>query len=189
MRNKLNGSLRNIILIAALVSTVSTVTLAQGVPARGTQQYEKWLTNEVRHQLVLLPWYSVFDNLTYQVNGTEVTLGGQVTQPYIKDDAEKAVKNIEGVSKVNDNIEVLPLSPMDDQTRRAEYHAIYGEPALQKYAMGTLLPIHIIVRNGHVTLEGVVDNQADKDLAGLRANSVPNVFSVTNNLQVLARSR
>jgi len=101
-----------------------------------------------------------------------------------KDDAEKAVKGIEGVTKVDNQVEVLPLSPMDAQTRQAEFRAIYSEPQLQRYAMGTMASIHIIVDNGHVTLVGWVDNEGDKNVAGIRANSVPNVFSVTNNLQI-----
>jgi hyperosmotically inducible protein len=109
---------------------------------------------------------------------------GQVRRPDIKDDAGKAVKGIEGVQSVDNQIQVLPLSPMDDQIRRAEFQAIYSFPSLQKYSDMALAPIHIIVDNGHVTLEGVVDNEADKDAAGIRANSVPNVFAVTNNLHV-----
>lgn len=151
---------------------------------RGGQAYEQWLTREVSHQLNLLPWVTVFDNLSYQVNGSEVTLTGDVVNPVIKDDAGKAVKDIEGVTKINNNIHVLPLSPFDGQIRRAEYRAIYGEPQLQRYAIGSMATIRIIVENGHVTLEGYVDNQTDKNIAGIRAKSVANVFSVANNLQI-----
>jgi hyperosmotically inducible protein len=147
-------------------------------------RYEDWLRQEVRHQLVLLPFYSVFDNLEYKVDGSEVTLLGQVVLPTLKIDAENAVKHIEGVTDVVNKIEVLPVSPMDDQIRRAEFRAIYGEPALQRYAFGPVPPIHIIVKNGHVTLEGVVNTQADKELVYMRANQVAGVFSVTNNLRV-----
>ena len=129
-----------------------------------------------------VPWYTVFDNLQYSVNGNEVTLSGQVVQPTVKADAENAVKHIEGVEKVNDQIEVLPTSPFDDQIRRAEYRAIYSQPNLQRYGVGNLQSIHIIVKGGHVTLEGVVDSQQDKDAANIYANSVPNVFSVENHL-------
>ena len=184
-------SIRSILIVTALCVIASAGTLArdkgaQGPvpPDRGSQKYEQWLTREVGHELIQVPWLSVFDNLQYSVNGSEVTLSGQVSQPVIKDDAQTAVKGIEGVTKVNNNIEVLPLSPMDDQTRRAEYRAIYGEPALQRYAMGVLPSIHIIVKNGHVTLVGTVDNQMDKNVAEIRAKSVPNVFSVDDNLQV-----
>ena len=184
-------SIRTILVVTALSLIASAGTFAwdkgaQGPtpPERGTQNYEKWLTREVGHQLIQVPWLSVFDNLQYSVNGSEVTLSGQVWQPVTKKDAETAVKGIEGVTKVNNNIEVLPLSPMDDQIRRAEYRAIYGAPELQRYAMGVLPSIHIIVKNGHVTLIGTVDNQMDKNVAEIRAKSVPNVFSVDDNLQV-----
>lgn len=151
---------------------------------RGGEAFERWLTREVGHELDLLPWLTVFDNLQYQVNGSQVTLLGQVVNPVTKDDAQKAVKGIEGVTKVTNNIEVLPLSPRDAQIRRAEFHAIYGEPQLQRYGMGTMPSIHIIVANGHVTLLGYVDNESDKNVAEIRAKSVPDVFSVTDNLQV-----
>ena len=151
---------------------------------RSEAKYREKLYKEVRHQLVMLPWYSVFDNLAYQVEGDKVTLYGQVTRPTLKSDAEAAVKSIEGVSSVVNNIEVLPVSPMDDQLRRAVYRAIYGDAALSRYSIQAVPSIHIIVKNGNVTLEGVVDNETDKSVAGLRANGVPNVFSVKNNLVV-----
>jgi hyperosmotically inducible protein len=151
---------------------------------RNEAKYREKIYKEVRHQLVMLPWYSVFDNLAYQVDGDKVTLSGQVTRPVLKSDAEAAVKGIEGVATVVNNIEVLPLSPMDDQLRRALYRAIYGDPGLSRYSVQAVPSIHIIVKNGNVTLEGVVDNETDKNLAGLRANQVPNVFSVKNNLVV-----
>jgi len=150
----------------------------------GTQTSEAWLANQVRHQLVMLPWYSVFDNLEYSVQGNKIVLAGQVVRPVLKDEAASAVKHIDGVQEVDNQIEVLPVSNFDDQIRRAELREIYSFPSLQRYALGTIPGIHIIVNNGHVTLEGAVDNSTDKNLAGLRANSVPNVFSVTNNLRV-----
>jgi hyperosmotically inducible protein len=118
------------------------------------------------------------------VNGGTVTLLGSVTRPTLKSDAENAIKHIEGVDHVVNNIDVLPPMPIDDQLRLALYHAIYGYPALEKYALGVQKPIRIIVKSGHVTLDGVVDTDADKNLAGLRANGVPGIFSVTNNLRV-----
>ena len=145
------------------------------------------IAREVRHELVMLPYYGVFDNLAYRVNGGTVTLLGQVTRPTLKSDAENAVKHVEGVERVDNQIQVLPLSPMDDQIRLAEYRAIYGQTGLDRYALQAIPPIHIIVNNGHVTLEGVVASQADKDLANIRANGVPGVFSVTNNLRVESR--
>lgn len=145
---------------------------------------EQNLVKEVRHQIVLLPYYSVFDNLAYKVDGDHVILEGQVTRPTLKSDAENAVKSLEGVRSVTNNIDVLPPSPMDDQSRRALYRAIYGEPSLSKYAWSAVPSIHIIVKSGNVTLDGVVDNDTDKNLAGIRAKSVPNVFSVKNDLRV-----
>jgi hyperosmotically inducible protein len=126
----------------------------------------------------------VFDNLAYKVDGYTVALFGQVTNPTVKSDAENAVKKIEGVEKVENQIEVLPVSPMDDNLRRRLFRAIYGYAPMQKYALPTIKPIRIIVKNGHVTLEGVVDSQGDKNIANVRANGVSGVFSVTNNLVV-----
>ncbi|MCU1275267.1 MAG: transport-associated protein [Bryobacterales bacterium] len=145
---------------------------------------EARIQREVRHQLVMLPYYGIFDNLAYQVNGSTVTLYGQVSRPTLKSDAENAVKQIEGVDRVINNIEVLPLSPNDDRIRLAEYRAIYGQSALNRYGLQAVPPIHIIVNNGNVTLEGVVANEGDKNIAGIQANTVPGVFSVTNNLRV-----
>jgi osmotically-inducible protein OsmY len=141
------------------------------------------LVKEVRHELVTLPYYGVFDNLSYRVDGSKVTLFGQVREPKLKSDAEKAVKSIEGVSAVDNQIEVMPLSGNDDQIRLAVYRAVYSKPTLQRYQMGAVPPIHIIVKNGNVTLEGAVANQMDKDVAGLAANGVSGVFKVTNNLR------
>jgi hyperosmotically inducible periplasmic protein len=140
---------------------------------------------EVRHELVMLPYYGVFDNLAYKVDpdGT-VTLLGQVARPTLKSDAENVVKRIEGVEKVVNNIEVLPPSPADDRIRRAAYRAIYGNDVLSEYQLRAVPPIHIIVNNGHITLEGIVARQMDKQIAGVQANSVPGTFSVTNNLVV-----
>jgi hyperosmotically inducible protein len=140
---------------------------------------------EVRHELVTLPFYGVFDNLSYKVDpdGT-VTLYGQVTRPTLKSDSENVVKRIEGVTRVVNNIEVLPTSINDDQIRRAVYRAIFGNEVLSQYQMRAVPPIHIIVKNGHVTLEGVVARQMDKQIAGVQANSVSGVFSVTNSLVV-----
>ena len=165
-----------------LFALLSVSAFAQNNQA--PQKAEERIKKEVRHELVMLPFLTVFDNLAYKVDGYNVTLVGQVTRPTLKSDAENVVKHIEGVEKVDNQIEVLPLSPMDNQLRRRLYRAIYGYPALQKYDMPTIKPIRIIVKNGHATLEGVVDSEADKNLAGLRANGVPGLFSVTNNLVV-----
>ncbi len=149
---------------------------------------ESRLIQEVRHQLVMLPYYSVFDDLAFRVEGTTVTLLGAVTNPVLKSDAQNVVKRIEGVTQVNSEIKVLPLSPMDDQIRRAEFRAIYGDPQIgDRYGHQALPGIHIIVENGNVMLEGAVANQADKDLINIRANGVPNVFKVENNVRVVGR--
>jgi len=145
------------------------------------------IQREVRHELVMLPFYGVFDNLAFKVDGSTVTLLGQVTRPTLKSDAEKVVKDIEGVDRVVNQIEVLPLSPMDDRIRMATYRAVYSTPGLDRYALNAVPPLHIIVNNGKVTLEGVVANEADKNLAGLKANGVSGVFSVANNLRIESR--
>jgi hyperosmotically inducible protein len=148
-----------------------------------------YLVREVGHELRMLPFYTVFDNLEYKVEGYTVILSGQVTQPVLKSDAENVVKRIEGVERVVNNIQVLPLSPNDDRLRRALYRAIYGQSTLNRYALQAIPPIHIIVDNGHVTLVGVVANEMDKNIAGIQANGVPGVFSVTNNLRVEAKEK
>jgi hyperosmotically inducible periplasmic protein len=180
------------ILFAVALSLIPFATLSlpglsrgSGAPQKQTEpKAEQNLIKEVRHQLILLPYYSVFDNLSFQVQGSKVVLMGQVVRPTLKSDSENVVKSVEGVSSVENNIEVLPNSPMDDQLRRAVFRAVYGDPALSRYALAAVPSIHIIVKNGNVTLEGVADNETDKNLAGLRANGVPNVFSVKNNLVV-----
>jgi len=169
------------LMLAVMVMLGGGIGFAQ---AGRSQKFEQNLNREVHHQLVMVPWFSVFDNLEYSIKGSEVTLTGQVRNGSIKDDAGAYVKSIEGVTAVHNNIEILPASPMDDQIRRAEYRAIYGFPSLQRYAEGAIQPIHIIVDMGHVTLEGVVANQSDWDAANIRANGVPGVFSVTNHLKL-----
>jgi hyperosmotically inducible periplasmic protein len=145
---------------------------------------EQHIEREVRHELILLPYYGVFDNLAYRVNGDTVTLIGQVTRPTLKSDAENVVKNIESVNRVVNNITILPVSAQDDQLRTSLFHAIYSDSTLSRYAVQAVPPIHIIVDNGKVSLEGAVATEADKNLAELRAKAVPGVFSVTNNLKV-----
>jgi len=151
---------------------------AKNLPAAGS------LEDKVRHQLVMLPYYNVFDNLSFRVDGGRVTLLGQVTQPVLKSDAEKSVKHVEGVTSIDNEIEVLPLSPFDNRIRRATYFAIYGFGPLGRYGMGTQPSIRIVVKNGNVTLAGVVDSAMDRNLAAMRANQVPGVFSVSNELVV-----
>lgn len=152
--------------------------------ATNSQRTLTRLENEIRHELVMLPWLGVFDNLQFQVNGNQVTLTGQVTRPTLKADAERVVRRLEGVEQVTNNIEVLPLSRFDDQIRVAVARSIYGYGPMQRYALGANPPIRIIVKNGNVTLEGVVANDMDKNIANIRANGVFGVFSVTNNIAV-----
>lgn len=152
--------------------------------ASGMSRIEK----EVRREIVTLPFYSLFDNFTYRVDGGTVTLMGKVSRPTLKSDAENVVKKIEGVETVNNQIEVLPVSPNDDRLRLALYQSIYGHSVLQTLSFRAVPPIHIIVENGNVTLEGVVLNEMQKNIAGAQANSVSGVFSVTNNLIVESKS-
>ena len=158
---------------------------------KGKQNLEathNWLAREVHHELVMLPYYSVFDNLAFKIEGVDtVVLMGEVVKPTLKQDAESVVRKIEGVGKVINNIEVLPVSPNDDRIRMAAYRAIYSRQGLDRYALSAVPSIHIIVKNGNLTLEGVVSKQADKDLAGITAKGVPGVFSVTNNLALESR--
>jgi hyperosmotically inducible protein len=175
----------------ALLLIFSMVALAspafQDNPPAGAldQKSMARIYKEVRHELVMLPYYGVFDNLAYKVDpdGT-VTLLGQVSRPVLKSDAGNAVKRIEGVEKVVNNIEVLPTSTNDDRIRHAVYRAIYGNSVLSQYQLRAVPPIHIIVKNGNVTLEGAVAREMDKNVAGIKANGVSGVFSVTNNLVV-----
>ena len=167
------------------------LTLAGGLcfaDHKNAKGYERFV-REIRHELVMLPYYGVFDNLAYKVDGYKVTLMGQVTRPTLKSDSERVVKDIEGVEQVINNIEVLPLSPQDDRIRMAAFRTIYGHTALNRYALSAVPPIHIIVNNGKITLEGVVANEGDKNIAGIQANSVPGVFSVTNNLRTESGSQ
>ena len=172
-----------------VVASSLTVMLAASLTSwaaqsTATQHSQERISHEVRNELVTLPQLSIFDNLAFKVDGETVTLTGQVRNPILKDSAEKVVKDIEGVKGVNNKIEVLPPSPNDDRIRRDVARAIFNDDRLFRYSMGAVPPIHIIVNRGHLTLEGVVANQADKDAAGLRANGVPGVFSVQNNLRV-----
>ena len=165
-------------LVAPMIVIAATVLGAQT-----SQRAADRVTREVRHELVMLPFYDVFDNLTYRVDGPKVTLSGQVTRPTLKSDAESVVKKIEGVETVDNQIEVLPLSPNDDRVRRAAYRAIFSKAPLQRYQLSAVPPIHIIVKNGNLTLEGAVANEGDKNMAEIAAKAVHGAFSVTNNLR------
>ena len=173
---------RKVILTAILTATMAGMAYPATEPVSEKDQAR--IVKEVRHEILMLPYFDVFDNINFRVDGYNIVLMGQVTRPTLKSDAERVVKGIEGVENVNNQIEVLPLSPHDDRLRVALYRTIYGYPALQRYALPVIKPIRIIVKNGNITLEGVVDNDADKNLVKLRANGVHGAFSVTNNLRV-----
>ena len=172
------------VIAASLISVSAHAQSTQKTLQQRRAAVEVQLQKEVRHVLVMQPFYSVFDNLEYKVEGDRVTLMGQVVKPVLKEDAAASVKAIEGVSAVDNQIEVLPVSPNDNRIRRRTFHAIYSATGMEKYAIQAVPPIHIIVKMGHVTLVGVVASAADKTLAGIRANQVPGVFSVTNNLRI-----
>jgi hyperosmotically inducible periplasmic protein len=153
-------------------------------PAESTKR-PKSLTDQVRHELVMLPYLGVFDDLSFTIDDSNaVVLTGEVVRPTLKSDAEAVVRRIQGVSKVVDNIEVLPLSSFDDAIRLRTYQAIFSRPGFEKYADQAVSPIRIIVKNGSITLEGVVGSQMDKTLAEMAARSVPGAFSITDNLMI-----
>jgi hyperosmotically inducible protein len=165
---------------AVILGGLTQAKTSTEISPRALERIQK----EIRHELVMVPLLSVFDHLAYKLNGSELTLFGQVTRPSLKSDAENAVKSIEGVERVDNQIEVLPVSLLDNTLRIRLYRAIYGFGQLQKYALGVNQPIRIIVKNGHVTLEGVVDNTVDRDIAEIQARGVADAFSVKNHLQV-----
>jgi len=172
-----NLGLTKMMLAGALLAAPALMTAAEYTPAAK-------LEKQVRHELVMLPYFGVFDNLSFRVDDGMVTLMGQVNRPTLKSDAERVVARIEGVKGVVNQVEVLPLSPFDDRIRIAVLRAVYGFPALQRYALGTQPAVRIIVKNGEVTLEGVVATEADLHLVNIRANGVSGVFKVTNNLRL-----
>jgi len=177
---------RRLLLFASLfmVATLGAAAQDQQRDQPSAKSQER-IIKEVRHELLMLPYFGVFDYIAFKVEGSTVALLGQVVRPVLKSDAENSIKRIEGVERIDNQIEILPPSPMDDRLRIRLFRAIYQYPALQKYELGVQKPIRIIVKNGRVTLEGVVDSEADKNLAGIRANGVSGTFSVTNNLQVV----
>ena len=162
----------------------STDQAAQQSMSSVNQRLDQRLSGEVRHELNMIPEFTVFDNLAYRVDGGTVTLFGQVRDAIVKDSAEARVKHLEGVERVDNQIEILPASFNDDRIRRQVALAVFNDPRLFNYGIQSVPPIHIIVKNGHVNLEGMVRTQTDKNDAFIRANGVPGVFSVENNLQV-----
>jgi BON domain-containing protein len=186
MKNLKVGAIR-ILLLGTLLACLPALALGEAKPQQEINNSTATQTNlekKVRHNLVMLPYYGVFDHLEFRVDGDRVILSGAVTRPTLKDDAQNVLKPIEGVNHVTNNIKVLPLSRFDNEIRLREYRAIFSQAPLSRYSMGVVPSIHIIVDNGHVTLEGVVDNKVDASLANIAANTVPGVFSVTNNLRV-----
>ena len=181
MRKILSGAFA-MVLLAGVALAQSTTAVTQS--SSGEKKLQDRVSREVYHELVMIPDLTIFDNLAYKVDGSNVTLLGQVRNPVIKSEAEASVKHIEGVQSVNNQIEVLPPSPNDDRIRRQVARALFNDDRLFPYSMGALPPIHIIVKGGHVDLQGQVNNEADKNEATIKANSVPGVFSVKNNLQV-----
>lgn len=184
------------LMIVSLTLATGTMALANGkndskpqttnTAQNGQTGDQAYIVKEVRHELTMLPYYSLFDWLEYRVEDNIVILSGQVVRPTLKSDAEHAVNKIKGVEKVVNQIEVLPLSPMDDQIRLREARAIFSfNGPLYRYGLQVVPSIHIIVKNGNVTLKGVVDRQFDSNLANIRANGISNVFAVHNELQVV----
>ena len=183
------GVLLSVLLLAPMVNQVQAKQTAnpnqdRTVPAPMLSPLE----DTVRHELIMLPYYGVFDNLTFEVDGNKVELSGQVTRPILAMDAQRAVERIKGVSQVINHVEVLPLSPDDDCIRLGVYRKVYGNSAMTSYAIQPVPPIRIIVKNGNVTLEGVVGRPMDKIIANIEANTVAGGFSVTNNLRVQSQA-
>ena len=180
-------------MFAAFLLSASIVTVSAGAAKAATvntpDQVDTQLSKSVRHQLLMLPYYGVFDNLAYQINGSTVTLYGQVVRPSTRSDAARSVAKIQGVTEVVNRIEVLPLSGFDDRVRYQTYRTIANTAGLHRYLMGVNPSLHIVVNRGHVTLTGVVSNRTDSQLAYMAANRVFGVFSVTNDLQVEGENR
>ena len=177
--------------VKATVPSAVLIFSLCGIPSSGAQNKQELekiharLASQVRHELVMLSRYTLFDILEFEIMDVDtVVLSGEVVRPTLKSDAESVVRRIEGVGKVINKIEVLPLSPFDDRIRIAAYRTIFSKPGLEKYGFQAVPPIHIIVKNGSITLAGIVANQIDKDLAGIAAREVAGTFGVTNNLRV-----
>ena len=172
---------RLLLAVVSGFSLLAGMAVAQNTRPNPTQNR---IAREVGHELMMLPNYGVFDNIAYKLQGGTLTLIGDVEQSSLRSEAENALKHVEGVNRVVNQIEVLPPSSQDDALRMALFRAIYQYPSLQKYEIGALKPIRIIVKSGRVTLEGIVDSETNKELVGARAHSVPGIFQVTNNLRV-----
>ena len=166
-----------------VVLTCLVLSLAGAVQQKDART--RRVETEILHELLTLPYYGIFDNLAFQVEpGGTVRLLGQVVRPTLKSEAERRLKGIAGIERIVNDIEVLPVSPGDDRIRIAIARNIYRTETLERYGFQVNPPIHIIVKNGRVTLEGVVDNEGDKTVAGMKAREVGGTFEVTNNLKV-----
>jgi hyperosmotically inducible protein len=180
----MKGILNKVAALAASLLIAASVAVAAPVDSGVQRTAYEQMSKRVRKELVTLPWYGVFDNLAYEIDGSTVTLQGQVVQPSTRKDAERRIRKIAGVERVVNNIQVLPLSSFDDSIRADAYRALFGwNSPLFRYGRGTNPSIHIVVDRGHLALEGVVANEGDRRLAYMLVNSVPGVFSVTNNLR------
>jgi len=193
MGTKIMKTIKGRLVAFALFFTLATSSLSLFAATPSTKSGQglerQQVQKRIRKELVTLPYYGVFDNLAYQVEGDTVTLSGQVVRPSTRADAGRRVAKLKGVARVVNNIEVLPLSPFDDRIRAQAYRSIFNAGGLYRYALGSNPSVHIVVKGGHVTLEGVVANEMDKQLAYFAANNVPGVFSVTNNLRAESEER
>ncbi len=169
-------------MILALITSIAATAPVAANPNKAAE--EARTIRKIRKELVTLPFYGVFDNLAFEYEDGVVTLYGQVSRPTLKRDAARVVDRVAGVDQVVNKIEVLPLSSFDDRIRIAVYRAIYRQPGLDRLALQAVPPIHIVVKNGDVTLEGVVANKGDATRAFIAASGAPGVFSVKNNLRV-----
>jgi hyperosmotically inducible protein len=184
VKEKMNKLKNRILALVAMLAIATTAALGAPKTTDGQFMSQEQVSKKVRHELVTLPYYGIWDNLAYKVEGSTVTLYGQVVRPSTRKDAERRVRKIKGVEQVVNNIEVLPLSSFDDSTRVRTARALSRTGGLYRYLLGANPSLHIIVNNGHVALEGVVANKGDRQLAYIVARGVPGAFSVTNNLRV-----
>jgi len=187
-RSKLHAALILTVFFVANSACGQQAVAKKQLKTSASKAEDNTLQHQVRHQIQILPYYSVFDYITFSIDGGKVTLTGHVLRPTLRNSAESGVKTIEGVTSVTNLIEVLPKSPSDDDTRRAVYRAIFEDATLQRYAVSDVPQIHIVLEGGAVYLEGVVTSEGDKNLAGTRASSVSGVTRVKNNLAVHTRN-
>jgi len=171
------------------VMLAATLLLGAGIAVAATKDQGPFtdsdIAGKVAHEIRMYSWYSIWDNVNIKVNDGNVELLGQVSQPYKKEDLRRIVQRVPGVTSVNNELQVLPLSNFDNQLRVQVARAIFRDPVLSRYAIQAVPPIHIIVDNGHVTLEGVVNSQMEKNVAGIRASGAGLSFGqITNNLRV-----